>query len=484
MKNHSLVFNSVFNVLYKVLNILFPLVTAAYIARIIESELIGEVTLAQNITQYFVLLASLGLPSYGTREIAKKRDQKDASCKVFTELFFLNAISTTVCILVYCILIVSVPSIRNHSVLFLITGINVVLNYINVDWLYQGFEQYRYIAVRSFIVKLFSLLSILVFVRSSSDYLLYALISALALAGNNIYNVLHLKKMEIKIQVNNIEIKKHLGPVISLLCTTLAIELYTLLDTTMIGIFCTKDNVAFYNYAMRITKSIIAMIAAIGGVLLPRLSYYRGQNNLDACNSVVEKTLNVLIYLLIPSAIGIFLCSGEIIPFLYGENFVQSIPILRISALLIVTLGFSNLFGTQILITFGKENRLLLATVVGATSNICLNWFLIPKYQGTGAAVASVISETLVTIITFCFAKKCMTISTNRKNFIISVLSCVAMTAGILLLKSMIHNNVCLLMTEVSIGVALYAILTFVLKNTVAINIVDRVFWKLRRSTT
>ena len=72
MKNHSLVFNSVFNVLYKVLNILFPLVTAAYIARIIESELIGEVTLAQNITQYFVLLASLGLPSYGTREIAKK----------------------------------------------------------------------------------------------------------------------------------------------------------------------------------------------------------------------------------------------------------------------------------------------------------------------------------------------------------------------------------------------------------------------------
>ena len=101
MKSHSLLFNSIFNVIYKVLNILFPLVTAAYIARIIESELIGEVAFAQNIAQYFVLLAALGLPNYGTREIAKKRDQKDASCKVFSELLLLNAISTTVCLLVY-----------------------------------------------------------------------------------------------------------------------------------------------------------------------------------------------------------------------------------------------------------------------------------------------------------------------------------------------------------------------------------------------
>ena len=388
----------------------------------------------------------------------------------------LNAISTTVCLLIYCILVISIPTIRNHAVLFLITGIHVVLNYINVDWLYQGLEQY------SFIVKLISLFLILVFVRSSSDYLFYALISALALAGNNIYNVLHLKKMGIELQVNNIEIKKHLGPVISLLCTTLAIELYTLLDTTMIGILCTKDNVAFYNYAMRITKSVIAMIAAIGGVLLPRLSYYRGKNDLDACKSVVKKTLDVLIYLLTPSAVGIALCSGEIILFLYGENFSQSIPILRISAILVVTLGFSNLFGTQILITFGKENRLLIATVVGAISNICLNWFLIPRYQGVGAVVASVISETLVTITTFCFAKSCMSISISKKNFIISILSCVAMTGVLFILKGIVHNCSVLLITEVVTGAALYTVLTLIMKNSVAIDIVNRIIGRLRRS--
>ena len=481
MKSHSLLFNSIFNVIYKVLNILFPLVTAAYIARIIESELIGEVAFAQNIAQYFVLLAALGLPNYGTREIAKKRDQKDASCKVFSELLLLNAISTTVCLLVYCILVISIPFIRNQAILFLITGINIILNYINVDWLYQGLEQYRYIAVRSFIVKLFSLFFILVFVRSSTDYLLYALISALALAGNNIYNVLHLKKMGIKFQINNLEVKKHLGPVISLLCTTLAIELYTLLDTTMIGILCTKDNVAFYNYAMRITKSIIAMIAAIGGVLLPRLSYYRGKNDLDACKSIIEKTLDVLIYLLIPSAVGIALCSGEIIPFLYGRNFSQSIPILRISSILVVTLGFSNLFGTQILITFGKENRLLIATVIGAISNICLNSLLIPRFQGVGAAIASVISETLVTIITFCFAKKCITISTGKTNFFVSILSCVVMTGSIFLLKGIVHKNSVLLISEIVTGALLYAIMTFIMKNTVAIDIVNRIIGRLRR---
>ena len=480
MKNHSLAFNSFFNVIYRTLNLLFPLAVYAYVARIINSDLIGEVGFAQNITQYFVLLSTLGIPSYGTREIARTRDNNALRDKVFTELFCLNAISTSVCLIIYTILIFTISALKSHFILFLITGINLFLNYINVDWVYHGHEQYRYIAIKSFIVKIISLASIFIFVSNSNDYLKYALISAVALAGNNIYNVAHLKKLGIRIEKIDLDIKKHLGPVFNLLCTTIAIELYTLLDTTMIGIECSKDNVAFYNYAMRITKAIIAIVAAIGGVLLPRLSYYKGQNNLDGCTLIVEKTLNIMIYFFIPSAVGISICAREIILFLYGEGFLNSIPILIVSSLLVVTLGFNNLFGTQILITFGKENKLMFATIVGAASNIIFNYFLISRYQGVGAVIASVFSETLVTSLTLYYAKNVMKIRINKRNLFISIISCVIMGGVLFVLKIIMHQGALLLFVEVTLGIIIYVTFTIQLKNTVAVEIMNRISSILR----
>ena len=60
-----------------------------------------------------------------------------------------------------------------------------------MDWFYQGREEFKYIAIRSFVVKLLSLVAIFVFVKEEQDYIIYALISCLAIGGNNIYNIIN-----------------------------------------------------------------------------------------------------------------------------------------------------------------------------------------------------------------------------------------------------------------------------------------------------
>ena len=70
-KHDGLFQNSVYNVIYKLLDALFPLVSAAYLGRVLMSDGVGKVAYAQNIAQYFVLAASLGIPNYGIREIAR-----------------------------------------------------------------------------------------------------------------------------------------------------------------------------------------------------------------------------------------------------------------------------------------------------------------------------------------------------------------------------------------------------------------------------
>ena len=88
----SLFKNSIYNVLYKGLNVLFPLITTMYVSRVLLADGIGRVSSAKNLATYFVLIAALGMPTYGTKRIAESHDDEDKLSKVFTELFIMDNI--------------------------------------------------------------------------------------------------------------------------------------------------------------------------------------------------------------------------------------------------------------------------------------------------------------------------------------------------------------------------------------------------------
>jgi len=420
LNNNSLIKNSFYNVVYKVLNVVFPLLTATYTARIIFADGVGEVSYAQNIVSYFTTIAALGIPNYGIREVAKVKHDVKKSNVLFNELLVINTISTTICIILYYILINIVIAFKSNIKMYYAVGLLLVFNYINIDWFYQGKEEYVYIAKRSFVIKLISLIAMFIFVRTPNDTIKYALITCFALGGNNVLNILNLRKYQIKINIKNINVLQHLKPIFILLASVISIELYTMLDVTMIGMYCDSSAVAYYTNSMKLVKMLITVITAIGAVLLPRMSQYYTEGNIKQCEFVVNKVFRLMLFLFIPCEIGIILSSELIMPIMFGETFIPAIGTLKITGLLICSLGFSNLFGTQILLTFGQEKKLLYCTLAGAFSNIIMNSFLIPRFQQNGAAIASVISESLVTILAYLFSSKYIRIYL-KKNFVISL---------------------------------------------------------------
>ena len=107
-KVKSLTTNSIYYLLYNVMNVIFPFVTGIYVARVLLPTNIGDVAYAQNIAQYFVILSFLGIPTYGLREISKVRNEKDKLNKLFSELFIINLISTIFFSLIYFSLILNI----------------------------------------------------------------------------------------------------------------------------------------------------------------------------------------------------------------------------------------------------------------------------------------------------------------------------------------------------------------------------------------
>lgn len=467
MNQKSLARNALFFVCYKILGAIFPLITVSYASQVLLANGVGKVSSAQNIVQYFVLIAALGIPNYGIREAAMVREDSKQRSVLFSELFSINFVSTTVCLIAYYLMISQLTIYRNEFVLYFVAGFNIFLNYFNVDWFYQGFEEYSYITKRSFVIKIISLILLFVFVRQPKDYINYALIYVFGFAGNSIINFINLKKYGIKFSLKEMNVLKHIKPVLVMLFTTVAIELYTLVDTTMITFMCDSENVAYYANSIKIVRLVITLVTAIGGVLLPRLSYYKAQGLVEECENIVNRVFGLMFFLLMPCGVGLFVLSESIVYVFFGYSFEGAIVTLRIASFLVYALGFSNLFGTQVLLTFGEEKKLFHATVCGAVSNIILNSLLIRIYQQNGAAVASIVSELLVTILTYYYARKHLRISIKISLVLKIIFSSILMGFCVIGANHIHFNRILGLVLCTCCGALAYLILNIIMKNEI-----------------
>lgn len=462
--SQSLVKNSFFNVIYQLLNVLFPLVTAPYVARILLPDNVGKVAVAQNWAQYFIVFAALGIPTYAVRETAKSKHNTSELNKTFTELFLINFVSTSICLLLYIVVIFSFQNFKDNILLYLAVGTGILFNYITIDWLYQGLEDYSYIALRSFIVKILSLITLLVFVRSRNDYVLYALISACAIGCNNILNIWHLRKIGVRIRFGNLSFKEHLKPIMIFFANSITVKLYTLINVTLLGILSTDAAAAFYTNSDKVVRLIVATISAIGGVLLPRFSVYAQHGEKEKCADVASKVFHILFFLFVPTSLGLILMSKEIVLILFGNQYAASIPTLQIMSLLLFSLGFNGLFGT-ILLAFGHERENLLCPIAGALTCLIFNFALIPTLAQNGAAIACVVAESVVTGVAIFFSSRIIKLHFRADTIAKTIIAAIGMGVIVMVFKMLIHNLVLCLLASVGFGMLCYVVLSWCMHN-------------------
>ena len=84
--------NFIYNMIGTVSGFLFPMITFPYVSRVIMAEGIGQVQFYNSIINYVILLTSLGIPLYATREIARVRDNIADLSRTTAEIISLNLI--------------------------------------------------------------------------------------------------------------------------------------------------------------------------------------------------------------------------------------------------------------------------------------------------------------------------------------------------------------------------------------------------------
>ena len=479
MVKKSIAKNSFYNTIYQGFNVLFPLIFMTHFSQVLTASGIGKIEYARAIVAYFSMFASLGIPIYGVKIIAQTRNNIMLKSRAFWEMFYLNAFSTALCSIVYYMFISFNEYFNDRKSLFYIMGVLLVSNVANIDWYYQGVEDYSYITKRSIIMKIISFVFMIIFVKTSNDYILYAIIFCIASVSNYIFNIIYLEKQIKFISIKNCNIKRHLKPVTILLCSNIAIEIYTILDSVLLEYFHGEIYVGYYSNCVKIVRLAYSLSTAMVITFYPRISLYiKEKRNYDT-NDLISKGCKISLIFAVPSTIGLFSTADSLIPVLFGGSFVPSIACLRILSVLVIIFSLATILGHTILIASGNEQRVLIATISGAILNTILNVLLIPRYKHNGAAIASVLAELLVMAILLTKTMKLIKISIE-KSFLSSLLiSLMIMTISIKVIDFWDISHLKRLILCIMLGITTYLGSLMFFRNTIILYFCSKLQKKL-----
>lgn len=396
--------NFLFQVVYQLVIIVVPFLTAPYVSRVLGAELIGTQTYYYTLANYFVIFAMLGLNTYGNRKIAMVRDNEYEKNKTFSEILILHfIISIIVCLLSFILLFFINPS---EKIIFLINLITVVGAIFDINWLYFGLEKIKNIVIKNVIVKLISLIIIFAFVKTKDDLWIYSLsISASSFIGIVLLWGRITKYVKF-IKVNFNGVIRHLKPLLVLFLPVIAINLYKYMDKLMIDWLSTRIELGYYENSEKIINIPNSILNALSLVMLPYCSNLAANNKIEDLVLMLKKTISIMIFISIPIMFGIAAIMSDFIPLYYGNEFEPCVNIIILLSLTILPMTIANIIRAQYLMPLEYDKEFIISLFSGALINMILNILFIPKYGAMGAAIGTVAAEYTVALIQVILIRK------------------------------------------------------------------------------
>ena len=468
----SITKNYMYNLIYQVLVLISPLITIPYISRVLGAENIGIYSYTLSITAYFILFGALGMSLYAQREIAYNQDNPPKYSLIFWEMVLLRIITMSISILIYYFTIIKYGT---YQLYYKILILEILGNCIDITWFFQGLEEFKKIVKRNVIIKLISITCTFAFVKTSNDLVIYFIIYVLTLLIGNLSLWLYLSRFLVKIDIKKMNIFRHLKPTISLFIPQVAVQVYTILDKTMVGtIVQEKAEVGYYDQSQKIIKIALSVVTSLGTVMLPRIANNYIKNEKEAVRVYMEKSFNLIFLLSFPMMFGVLAVSGRFVPVFFGQGYDRVIILMNIISPIFILIGLSNVIGTQYLLPTKRQKEYTISVVSGAILNFVANMCLIWKLKAVGASIGTVIAEIAVTSVQLYFVRKDFKIKDlikMSKNYIISsvIMFGVCCVTGMI-----IKDNLIATVLEVLIGIITYFACLIILKEEFIGEVLDK----------
>ena len=482
--SQSIKVNYFFNLVNTLAGILFPLITFPYASRIMEADGIGQIGFFTSIITYISLFTSLGIPIYAIREIARVRDDSYQMSKTAVEILLLHTGLTIIGYVVVGIICMTIAKVSVDIPLFLILSLSIFFTAIGCEWFYRGIEDFRYITIRGLIVRVIYVVLLFTLVHSKSDLLIYAGLTVLGTVGNNVFNFFRLHKYISPRLINFKELKvsRHITPAIRIFALNLVISLYVNLDTVMLGFMKDSFSVGYYEGTTKITKLVLGVVQALQTAMIPRFSYLAKHDTMKEFHELSQKVMDFVVTISLPMTIGLFVLSGPLIHLFCGPSYTPAIQTMKIISPIIIIISLSGIACFQILYPLGKETIAIFSTATGAVANLLACLLFIPSMAHNGAALATVIGETTVTITMFVYGRKYIQLKSMSVHYLNCIMGGLLMFVVLLVVMNYGLNDWQSIVVVPLVGSLVYGLFLYLRKDSFGIYILNYVSEKYKNN--
>ena len=452
--------NYIYSMSYSILATVLPLITSPYISRVIGSSGLGIYSYNYTMVTYFMQFASLGIGFYGNRSIAKVRDNRDKLNKVFSEIFFMQLVTSMTMICLYIIYVLAF--VKENKIIALIMLLYVITPAFSISWFFNGMENFKITVIRNFCIKILTVISIFLFIKDPNDLWLYVLIMALGYFFSEGYLILIVHKY-VSFHMPKIKnVIPHFKPNIVLFIPIFAVSIYRSMDKLMLKWIVNYSEVGYYSNAEKIINVLLSAITSLGQVMLPKMTYILSTGNEKDFILLNRKSLKYATIISSAMACGIVGVSENFVPIFFGPGYNKCVPILKMLGINLILLSWGNTLKAEYLIPKEKDSLYIKAVGVGAIVNLIVNFTLIPSLQSIGAVIGTLSAEMVsLVIIIYGINKEFSFSSVFRENIPYLVIG-IIMLIVVKFVGSIQTNHLFLLIMQVLSGIFVYCFILII----------------------
>ncbi|RYZ24015.1 MAG: hypothetical protein EOO16_02800 [Chitinophagaceae bacterium] len=388
----SLKKNLAYNFLLSLSQVLFPLLSIPWLSRALDPQGLGRVAFVDGLTYYFMVLAEAGIITYAIRAVARTRNDPAALRQLVSELLSLHLVTTLGATVLYSVSVFLLYDRIGDPRLLLFSFSFLLLNGFACEWYFWGREEFRYITLRSLLVRGLALLSLFLLVRQPEHYVRYYAIvagSAIAILLLNVARMI----ATTGISFRGLQWKKHLRYTGINYGVSIVYSIPLLLDNVLLGLIAGPAAVALYAYAVRVVRLLASFLTDSFLVLYPRMVVQLHTQDGAGADRNLRLSAEGLLLLALPAAAGLWLVAEPFTAFYFGARFAGVAPHLRILAVLPPLLAGSLFLNKQVLLPRDREALVLQALVIGALVFVGAALLLCSIMGGPGMAWALVAAE-------------------------------------------------------------------------------------------
>ncbi len=395
-RNHPVFTNISWQLFSKIMRSAIAILSVIVLTRYLGPEDFGFYSFVMAVVGIISRFSRGGADNVSIKEFSKHIEQK---AEIFSSVLIWRSVCWGIGLAV--LLILSAFTKDQRYIFAIVIYISLFFTSIDViDNYFQSQLQNKYFIIARIAVEATSLLAklYLAFIEAELSTFIYLITIQNVLYGLTILCVFRIKERNFpQLRFSRHKLVSIVKQSMPLIMAALMVTVFTYMDQIMLAYLAGDLAVGFYAPSSQIVMALFSFAIVCANPLQVKFASLDHKSDIYA--QYLQYYFTIVTRVALAISIAVCFASPVIVRFLFGDEFLPTIPILMIQVWACVFV-FQGQIREKEIINHHKSYYALIAVTIGAMSNFISNMLLIPIYEGVGAAIGTILSLFMAHFVT------------------------------------------------------------------------------------